>query len=127
LLYRPFENRLNIELNKHQLHRAQWTIVYYLYNNGSSTNVEISQYQGVEKPTITRTMASLEELGYVVQMPGKDKREKRMQLTEPGRALYENVRVTIDYFEQEILDGISEEEQLEIIRVMEKIRNNIMK
>jgi MarR family transcriptional regulator, transcriptional regulator for hemolysin len=127
LLYRPFENRLNIELNKHQLHRAQWTILYYLYNNGSSTNVEISQYQGVEKPTITRTMASLEELGYVEQMPGKDKREKRMQLTEPGRALYENVRVTIDYFEQEILDGISEEEQLEIIRVMEKIRNNIMK
>jgi MarR family transcriptional regulator, transcriptional regulator for hemolysin len=101
--------------------------LYYLYNNGSSTNVEISQYQGVEKPTITRTMASLEELGYVEQMPGKDKREKRMQLTEPGRAIYENVRVTIDSFEHEILDGISEEEQLEIIGVMEKIRNNIMK
>jgi MarR family transcriptional regulator, transcriptional regulator for hemolysin len=101
--------------------------LYYLYNNGSSTNVEISQYQGVEKPTITRTMASLEELGYVVQMPGKDKREKRMQLTEHGRAIYENVRVTIDSFEQEILDGILEEEQLEIIHAMEKIRNNILK
>lgn len=62
LLYRPFENRLNEQLNKHQLHRAQWTVLYYLYNNGSATNVEISHYQGVEKPTITRTVSRLEEL-----------------------------------------------------------------
>ncbi len=32
MLYRPFENQLNIELSKHNLHRAQWTILYYLYN-----------------------------------------------------------------------------------------------
>ncbi|WP_390357786.1 MarR family winged helix-turn-helix transcriptional regulator [Virgibacillus halophilus] len=126
-LYRPFENRLNMELNKHDLHRAQWTILYYLYNYGSATNVEISHYQGVEKPTITRTFASLEELGYVSQAPGKDKREKRMQLTTLGRNVYERVRVSIDKLEKEILNGISEEEQLETIRMMETVRNNIRK
>ncbi len=126
-LYRPFENRLNVQLNKHNLHRAQWTILYYLYNYGSATHVEISHYQGVEKPTITRTFASLEELGYVEQGASKDKREKRMQLTELGGTVYENVRVTIDQFEQEILQGMSEAEQLETIKIMEKVRNNIMK
>lgn len=126
-LYRPFENRLNVQLNKHNLHRAQWTILYYLYNNGSATLVEISHYQGVEKPTITRTFTSLEELGYVERGRSKDKREKRMQLTGHGRSVYENVRVTIDQFEQEILEGVTEAEQLETIRIMEKIRNNIMK
>ncbi|MFD1169900.1 MarR family winged helix-turn-helix transcriptional regulator [Oceanobacillus caeni] len=127
LLYRPFENRLNKQLNKHQLHRAQWTVLYYLYNNGSATNVEISHYQGVEKPTITRTVSRLEELGYVEQIPGKDKREKRMKHTEIGMNIYEDVRVTIDQFEESILKGITEEERLEAVRIMDVIRNNINK
>ncbi|MEN2467689.1 MarR family transcriptional regulator [Ornithinibacillus sp. FSL M8-0202] len=127
MLYRPFENRLNTELNKHQLHRAQWTILYYLFHHGSATNVEISHYQGVEKPTVTRTMASLENLGYVEQQPSKDKREKRMQLTNLGQKVYQEVRVTIDQYEEEVLSGISEEEQLETIRILQEIRQNIMK
>ena len=127
LLYRPFENRLNAQLAKHDLYRAQWSSLYYLFNNGSATLVELSNYQYVEKPTVTRTINRLEELGYVEHVPGKDKREKRMQLTELGKNVYKDVRVTIDEFEQDILKGISEEEQLKAIRIMEEIRNNIIK
>lgn len=127
LLYRPFENNLNIQLNKHDLHRAQWSILYYLNNYGSATLVELANYQSVEKPTITRTIARLEELGYVEHVPSKDKREKRMRLTELGKKVYSEVRVTIDQFEQEILKGITEEEQLAAIRIMGEIRNNIIK
>lgn len=127
LLYRPFENNLNIQLNKHDLHRAQWSILYYLNNYGSATLVELANYQSVEKPTITRTIARLEELGYVEHVPSKDKREKRMQLTELGKKVYSEVRVTIDQYEQEILKGITEEEQLAAIRIMGEIRNNIIK
>jgi DNA-binding MarR family transcriptional regulator len=127
LLYRPFENNLNIQLNKHDLHRAQWSILYYLNNYGFATLVELANYQGVEKPTITRTIARLEELGYVEHVPSKDKREKRMRLTELGKKVYSEVRVTIDQYEQEILKGITEEEQLAAIRIMGEIRNNIIK
>ncbi|TDL79309.1 MarR family winged helix-turn-helix transcriptional regulator [Peribacillus frigoritolerans] len=125
LLYRPFENRLNIELAKHDLYRAQWSVLHYLSNYGTATLVELADYQSVEKPTVTRTISRLEELGYVEHVPGKDKREKRMQLTDTGRKVYGDVRVTIDEYEQEILKGISEEEQLEVIRIMGDIRNNI--
>ncbi|MCD1162511.1 MarR family winged helix-turn-helix transcriptional regulator [Peribacillus frigoritolerans] len=127
LLYRPFENNLNIQLNKHDLHRAQWSILYYLNNYGSATLVELANYQSVEKPTITRTISRLEELGYVEHVPSKDKREKRMRLTELGKKVYSEVRVTIDRYEQEILKGITEEEQLAAIRIMGEIRNNIIK
>ena len=89
--------------------------------------MEISHYQGVEKPTITRTFASLEEMSYVEQVAGRDKREKRMQLTGQGTAVYEEVRVTIDQFEKEILKDISESELIDFIRVMEEIKNNIKK
>ncbi|MED4202920.1 MarR family winged helix-turn-helix transcriptional regulator [Neobacillus mesonae] len=126
MLYRPFERRLNIELGKHELHRAQWTIIYYLENFGSATLVELSNYQGVEKPTITRTVSQLEKLGYVAHVPGEDKREKRMQLTDAGKQLYQTVRVTVDEYEEEILQGISEEELKTTITMMEEIRKNII-
>lgn len=126
LLYRPFENRLNHALSKHHLYRAQWSIMYYLNNDASVTLVELSHYLGVEKPTVTRTIAKLEEMGYLEPVPTKDKREKRMQLTDTGRKVYQEVRATIDDFEQEILRGISEEEQLEGIRLMSEIRKNLM-
>ncbi|CAM3750042.1 hypothetical protein GCM10009865_01950 [Aeromicrobium ponti] len=114
-----------MELSKHNLFRAQWSILYYLFNEGSATLVELSNYLGVEKPTVTRTINKLEEMGYLEAVPTKDKREKRMQLTEIGKRIYLEVRVTIDEFEQEILKGISEEEQLEGIRLMSEIRKNL--
>ncbi|WP_083865537.1 MarR family winged helix-turn-helix transcriptional regulator [Neobacillus bataviensis] len=125
MLYRPFENRLNVHLAEHQLFRAQWTILYYLANFGTATLVELSHYMSVEKPTVTRTINRLEELGYVEHVPGKDKREKRMQLSEVGSHVYKDVRVTIDQFEQEILKGISEDEQNDAIRIMGEIQKNI--
>lgn len=64
-------------------------------------------------------------MGYVRHIPSKDKREKRIQLTELGEKVYIDVRATIDQFEQVILKGISEEEQLETIRIMKEIQNNL--
>ncbi|CEG21269.1 putative HTH-type transcriptional regulator [Planococcus massiliensis] len=126
LMYRPFESQLNQELGKHGLHRAQWTILYYLVNEGPSTLVELAHYQRVEKPTMTRTVSRLEELGYVDHLPGKDRREKRMQLTAEGTKVYQKVRVTIDKFEQEILEGIPEDTQQLIIESMKAIRMNLI-
>jgi len=127
MLYRPFENKLNFHLAEHQLHRAQWSIFHYLSNHGPATLVEVSHYLYVEKPTVTRTINRLEELGYVEQVPSNDKREKRIHLTELGKKVYADVRVTIDQFENDILKGISEQEQLETIRIMEIIRDHIIK
>lgn len=126
MLYRPFENKLVLLLSQHNIQRAQWTILYYLFNFGAATLVELSNYQSVEKPTITRTINQLEDLGYVEQVPSKDKREKRMQLTQLGRKVYNEVRVTIDQYEEEILNGISETEQLQAIQIMTEIRHNLI-
>lgn len=126
LLYRPFENKLIHVLSTHHIQRAQWTILFYLYENDSATLVELSNYQGVEKPTITRTVQQLEALGYVEQMISKDKREKRMQLTKLGTETYLKVRMTVDKFEEEIVQDLSEKELEEAIRIMSSIRNKLL-
>ncbi|ASV66712.1 MarR family transcriptional regulator [Cytobacillus kochii] len=125
MLYRPFENRLNSLLTKHQLQRAQWTILYYLYHFGPTTLVEIAAYQGVEKPTVTRTINQLEEYGYVEKIPSMDKREKKMKITNEGERIYKKIRIPIDQFEMEILEGITPEEQEECIRIFDSIKSNL--
>lgn len=125
MLYRPFENKLNSLLAQHDLQRAQWTIFYYLYHFGPTTLVEIATYQGVEKPTVTRTMNQLEELGYVEKIPSTDKREKKMKLTSEGARLYKKIRIPIDQFEREILEGIAPEEQEDCIRIFKSIKSNL--
>lgn len=127
LVYRPFENQLNALLSKHQIQRAQWTVLFYLAKYESVTLVELSHYLGVEKPTTTRTVHRLQEQGYVEQMESSDKREKRMRLTNSGEKVYHDIRLYIDQFEQEILQGINEEEIMGAIDVLKHIRTNLLK
>lgn len=125
LFYRPFETHLNAILADHQLHRAQWSTLYYLEKNDSMTLVELAQLQGVEKPTVTRTVTKLEEAGLIEPIATHDKREKRMSLTEQGRALYHKVRIPIDAFEHRLLEGISEKEQEKMIELLVALREKI--
>ncbi|WP_102693494.1 MarR family winged helix-turn-helix transcriptional regulator [Rummeliibacillus pycnus] len=127
LTYRPFETRLNERLAKHDLHRTEWSILYYLVTSESMTLVEMARLLSVEKPNITRTMKSLVERGYIETKTGKDKREKHMIVTAKGIEIYNQIRITVDEFEQQMLVGIPEEEQLAFIHTMQKIRENLLK
>ena len=74
----------------------------------TATLVEISNYFEVEKPTITRTVNRLEDIGLIEQIPGKDKRERRIQLTDSGLQKYIEGQQIVDEFEQNIMKDIPE-------------------
>ena len=90
-LYRPLITTLNELMSTYKLSYSLWQVIFYLKNNGPSTLVEISNQYNVEKPTITRRVHRLEELQMVKQIPGKDRREKVIQLTELGEEIYQHV------------------------------------
>ncbi|HSP23439.1 MAG TPA: MarR family transcriptional regulator [Planococcus sp. (in: firmicutes)] len=125
LLYRSFEHHLNDVLGNYGLYRAQWSILHYLANNGSATLVELAQYLRVEKPTITRTISRLEKIGYLSHVPGKDRREKRVEMSDSGAALYVEVRQAVDLLEEDILSDIPEAQQQQTIRIMKGIRQQL--
>lgn len=125
LFYRPFETKLNQLLDGHGLHRAQWASLYYLEKYESMTLVELAKFQGVEKPTVTRTIAKLENLQLVEPVVTADKREKRMTLTTAGRALYAEVRQTIDAFENDLLEDVPIDKQQEIIDLLKQLREKL--
>lgn len=126
-LYRPFVNELNRRLEDFGLYYAQWSIMYYLDANQSMTLVELSRVLYVEKPTVTRTVNALIKLGYVEQIPASDKREKRIRLSSKGINVALQIRQLFDDYEMEIMEGVSAEEQASVIRVMETVRDNIIR
>ncbi|WP_042349314.1 MarR family winged helix-turn-helix transcriptional regulator [Bacillus massiliigorillae] len=127
LLYRPFISELNKQLEEYELFSSQWSIMFFIKNYGSLTPVEISKLFHVEKPTITRTVKALEQRNYIEHIPGKDKREKRLVLTPLGEEVYSAIRVKLDAFDAALLQGVSDNEQQDVIRIMGEIRNNLIK
>ena len=91
------------------------------------TLVELSRRLYVEKPTVTRTVNALIKLEYVEQIPVRDKREKRIQLSKAGADVFLQIRKIFDQYEQEIMEGVSDEDQRAVIRVMETVRDNIIR
>lgn len=115
---RTFTKKLNEQLAKVDLFHSQWMIIYYLKQYGSSTLVEISNYLDVEKPTVTRTVNRLEERELIEQIPGKDKRERRIQLTDLGEKTYLKARKAVEEFELQLLEGLPEEDREATLRTL---------
>jgi MarR family transcriptional regulator, transcriptional regulator for hemolysin len=124
-LYRPLITELNELMSNYQLSYSLWQVIFYIKNNGPSTLVDISNYYNVEKPTITRRVHRLEDLQIVEQIPGKDRREKIIQLTEAGEEVYQAVRRKITNLENSIMEGIAKEEQKAAFEILPKIKENL--
>lgn len=122
---RAYTKKLNEQLAQIKIHQAQWAIIYYLHNVGKATLVSISHYFDVEKPTITRTVNRLEELGLVEQIPGKDRRERRIQLTDVGFLVYKEAFKIVDQFEKSLMKNISEKDYETTRQTLLQLQKNI--
>ncbi|OIK16894.1 hypothetical protein BIV60_02330 [Bacillus sp. MUM 116] len=124
-LARLLVNKMNEQLTKNELYHSQWLIINYLYNYDSATLVEIANYLHVEKSAITRTVNRLEEHKLVLPVSGKDKRERRIALTEKGKESYILGRNIVDEIELNALKNISSTEQEQFFTTLNKIKNNV--
>ena len=124
-LGRSYIKKLNEKISPLGLYSSQWGVVLYLHKNKQCTQIEICKYLGVEAPTVTRTLARLEEMDLVIRTEGKDKRERLIELTEKAKEQFPKWYEAATSIELEAVSNISEEE-LEIFnKVLEKIMSNL--
>lgn len=122
---RSFTKKLNEQLAEIGLYHSQWSMVYYLKRHETCTLVEISSYLDVEKPTISRTVKRLKEQQLVENIPSKDKRERRIRLTEKGIQVYEEAIQVVSKFEQSLMDGIPEEDKETALRTIQLLKEKL--
>jgi len=119
---RLLQKELNDALQQHGLYASQWSVLFILQEKGALTLTQIWRYLHVEAPTITRTVARLETLGYVEKVAGADRREKCIQLTPFAQEKVPQIQQSIEAFEEKFTARLSEQE-LETMRgLLQKMR-----
>ncbi|MFF2177765.1 MarR family winged helix-turn-helix transcriptional regulator [Lysinibacillus sp. NPDC058147] len=121
LMYRPFINLVNMQLEKYQLYSSQWALLRLLMDKGPHTFVDIANFMYIEKPSVTRLVQKLVELGYVETVAGRDKREKLVQLTANGEEVVQEIKAQLKPFFEQALAGVSEKD----IEIATKVLANI--
>lgn len=109
-LYRPVVNQLNKLLLHHDLYNAQWTILSLLSREGEMTSAEIAEHQMIEKPSVTKVVKRLHEIGYIDATQGQDKREKLLKLSTEGERTTHEIQEQLLPVYERILAGIPKED-----------------
>ena len=94
---------------------SQISALSVIEGSGPLTLGELAALERVQPPTITRTVAALEELGLVVrEVDASDRRVARVSIAANGRKLLERSRSRKNVYLAQRLRGLSEED-LEVI------------
>jgi DNA-binding MarR family transcriptional regulator len=80
--------------------------------HGPLTPSELAARERIQRPTATRVLARLEELGLTVRTPDpQDRRSSLVAVTEAGSALLDELRTRKTAFLAERLDGLDADER----------------
>jgi len=94
-------------------------------DKGPHTFVDIANFMFIEKPSVTRLVQKLVELGYVETVAGRDKREKLVQLTANGEEVVKEIKAQLKPFFEQALAGVSEKDIEIATNVLANICANI--
>jgi DNA-binding MarR family transcriptional regulator len=67
---------------------AQFTLLQVLSQTGTVTQGRLGRILLLDSTTLSRTLRPLEGSGWVRRRPGKDRRERRIELTPAGRSRF---------------------------------------
>ncbi|WP_026571479.1 MarR family winged helix-turn-helix transcriptional regulator [Sediminibacillus terrae] len=120
---RYLNKHMDERLREYGLYHSQWSILFCLYHNGPMTLTAIWQYLHVEAPTVTRTIKRLESKEWVNRRQGQDKREKIIGIAENAFDKVVEVAEMMEVFEDEMLNGLSKEQQNELLQLLQLVGN----
>ncbi|MFE4977457.1 MarR family winged helix-turn-helix transcriptional regulator [Kitasatospora sp. NPDC056651] len=106
-------------LRPYDLGPTQWYVLHHLTHGGPGKQRDLAQLLRIERATMTGVVAALVRKGLVEQVPDPgDLRQKTLRLTEAGNELWERLPDPIARILSVAFDGVSEEEQALVSRVL---------
>ena len=106
-----------------------WLIGYLVHNRDRDIfQKDIEQRFAVGRSTVTNLLQLMEKKGFVKRESVKqDARLKKVILTEKGIASQESFEDIVEHIEEELSEGISEEELHIFYKVLDRINQNVKK
>ncbi len=109
--------------------QARWTTMVYLEQGGEGlTQRELAGLMAIENPTLVRLLDSLEEQNLIERrLCPRDRRARRLHLTENGRSFMNELTARADQLREEMLEGISDKDIEMALGVFQRILENAQK
>jgi MarR family transcriptional regulator for hemolysin len=103
-----------------------WLVLSSLKSEHRNTQLDLARAVGIEGPTLTRHLDSLEESGLVVRhRDSADRRAVRVELTDAGERLYQALLKAAIAFNKRLTAGMSEQELARLQRSLEQLAQNV--
>ncbi len=121
LVRQRFEDELNLST-------AQMRILFEAQAPDGVSQATLSKQYELEPAAVTRTAQAMERDGLITrQSDPDDNRFMRVFITNKGRQLIEVMPAQVAQFERELLDGWTDEEVLELHRMLERLEAHFEK
>ncbi len=108
------------------LSRAQWSILAILSNHEGLSQSQISNELEIEKSTAGRLIDQIEKSGWIERRPiPGDRRLWSIHLTDQARQLLVEVEGVILHSRDEMLCGLSTDQQRYLTDILQKVKSNL--
>jgi MarR family transcriptional regulator for hemolysin len=104
-----------------------WVVLNALSEEGILSQKVLASHVHVEGATITHHVDRLEQKGLVRRVVDPaDRRVRRIEPTPEGRRLHARLTAEAREFERVVFAGVSEAEQAELRRLLDRIASNLL-
>ncbi|WP_299696764.1 MarR family transcriptional regulator [Hydrocarboniphaga sp.] len=110
--------------------RSQWWVLANLsrHDGEGYMQIELARLLDVGKVTLGGLIDRLEGAGFVTRQPDKvDRRSKRVLISPKGKTVITKLEKVSKGVNAEIMDGISEKEDEILIRLLARMKQNLIK
>jgi len=125
-LCKAHRQRMEEALNQLGLHVGQELLLLHLWKEDGVPQSQLAEAMGVDISTITKTVQRMERTGLLKRsQDAEDARISRVYLTEQGRALHEPVMEVWKASEVQLVQGLTETEQVLLRRLLLHLTTNL--
>ncbi|CAM1657971.1 MarR-type HTH domain [Bartonella choladocola] len=108
------------------LYAGQDRIILSLALNDGQSPGSLAKQLGVKPPTVTKTIARLQEQGFVTKRGShKDQRQLHVFLTKDGHKVVKLIEAAIAATERDITHGLNENEHVTLLKLLGRIQKNV--
>ena len=103
-----------------------WLILNALRHGRWTAQLDVARALGIEGPTLTRHLDSLERNGLVVRRQSEaDRRAVRVELTDAGEEAYQRMLAAVIAFNRRLQAGIDREELQQLDSLLDRLAENV--
>jgi len=102
--------------------RTEWRVLFHLGRYGPLTAKDICERAQIHKTKVSRAVAALEQKRFLTRREVEaDRRHETLSLTSAGQKVFQDLYKEAARFDQEIMDGFSDQEQATLRKCLTKI------